>query len=257
MAIRLEEMHPTLVHLPLGLVPLAVAADWIGTMRDDDALREAARVAIRVAAVGAVAAASTGLIAGEEVNEGAAHDMLTTHRNLNAAATVTTLAMASWRSRHDRPGPVYLTAGVAAVALLGYSAYLGGRMVYAHGVAVEPAGGVSRPGAPTMRVGRLRAFAAAALVDLFNGVRHMAQEVSSGRIAPHLTNRRRYYAEPRKRRFEREPRMHRFDAEARARRFGVESRARGFDVDLRSRGSDVDPGSRSSDIDSGSRGSES
>lgn len=234
MTIRLEEMHPTLVHLPLGLVPLAVAADWIATLRDDDALRDAARVAIRVAAVGAVAAASTGLIAGEEVNEGAAHDMLTTHRNLNAAATVTTLAMASWRSRHDRPGPVYLTAGLAAVGLLGYSAYLGGKMVYAHGVAVEPAGGVARPGAPTMRTGRLRAFAAAAVVDLFNGVRHMVQELASGKLVPYLTNRRRF-AEPRKRRVEGEPRMHRFDVASRARRFGVESRRRRYDAESATR----------------------
>ena len=98
MAIRLEEMHPTLVHLPIALLPLAVVADWLGTTRDDDALRLVGRTAIRVAAVGAVAAASTGLVAGEQVNEGDAHEMLATHRNLNAAATITTLAMASWRS---------------------------------------------------------------------------------------------------------------------------------------------------------------
>lgn len=212
MALRLEELHPTLVHFPLGLVPLAVAADWIATMRDDDALHEAARVAIRVAAVGAVAAASTGLIAGEEVNEGSAHDLLSTHRNLNAAATVTTLAMASWRSRHDRPGPVYLAVGLAAVGLLGYSAYLGGKMVYAHGVAVQPAGGVSRPEAPTMRVGRLRAFATAALVDLVNGVRHMVQELASGKLVPHLTNRRRFDVEPRRRRLVVESRARRFES---------------------------------------------
>lgn len=192
MAIRLEEMHPILVHLPIGLLPLAVAADWIATARDDDSMHEVARVAIRVAAVGAVAAATTGLIAAEEVNEGAAHDMLTTHRTLNATATATTLAMASWRSRHDRPGALYLATGLAAVGVLGYSAYLGGKMVYAHGVAVQPAGGVSRKGAPTLRRGRLLAFAAAALVDLFHGVRHMAHEVSNGKLVPHLTNSRRF-----------------------------------------------------------------
>lgn len=192
MAIRLEEMHPILVHLPIGLLPLAVAADWIATARDDDSMHEVARVAIRVAAVGAVAAATTGLIAAEEVNEGAAHDMLATHRSLNATATATALAMASWRSRHDRPGAVYLATGLVAVGLLGYSAYLGGKMVYAHGVAVQPAGGVSRPGAPTLRPGRLVAFATAALVDLFHGVRHMVHEVSNGKLVPHLTNPRRF-----------------------------------------------------------------
>ncbi len=192
MAIRLEEMHPTLVHLPMALLPLAVVADWIGTTRDDDAMRQVGRTAIQVAAVGAVAAAGSGLIAGEQVNEGTAHEMLVTHRNLNAAATVTALAMASWRSHHDRPGALYLATGVAAVGLLGYTAYLGGKMVYAEGVGVKPAGGVYRPGAPTLRAGQLRAFVVTALVDLFNGVRHMVQEVSNGRLVPHLTNSRRF-----------------------------------------------------------------
>lgn len=190
MAIRLEEMHPTLVHLPIALVPLAVVADWLGAVRDDDSLRGVGRTAIRVAAVGAVAAASTGLIAGEEVNEGDAHEMLATHRNLNAAVTLTTVAMASWRARVERPGALYLATGAAAVGLLGYTAYLGGKLVYANGVAVKPAGGVYRSGAPTMRAGQLRAFAGAALVDLFNGIRHMVQEVSSGRLVPYLTNSR-------------------------------------------------------------------
>ena len=193
MAIRLEEMHPTLVHLPMALLPLAVAADWLGAVRDDDSLREVGRTAIRVAAAGAVAAAGTGLIAGEEVNEGEAREMLVTHRNLNAAATVTTLAMASWRGRTERPGALYLATGFAAVGLLGYTAYLGGKMVYANGVGVKPAGGVYRAGAPTMRAGQLRAFFTAALVDLFNGVRHRVQEVSSGKFVPYLTYSRRFH----------------------------------------------------------------
>ncbi|HEY0877488.1 MAG TPA: DUF2231 domain-containing protein [Zeimonas sp.] len=193
MAIRLEEMHPTLVHLPIAVLPLAVAADWLGAIRDDDSLREVGRTAIRVAAAGAVAAAGTGLIAGEEVNEGEAREILMTHRNLNAAVTVTTLGMASWRGRTARPGALYLATGFAAVGLLGYTAYLGGKMVYANGVGVKPAGGVYRPGAPTMRAGQLRAFVAAALVDLFHGVRHMVQEVSSGKLVPYLTNSRRFH----------------------------------------------------------------
>lgn len=190
MAIRLEEMHPVLAHLPIALLPLAVAADWLGAVRDDDSLRAVGRTAIRAAAAGAVAAAGSGLVAGEEVNEGGARDMLMTHRNLNAVVTATTLAMAARRARVERPGALYLASGFAALGLLGYTAYLGGKMVYGNGVAVKPAGGVYRPGAPTMRAGQLGAFAAAALVDLFHGVLHMATEVSNGKIVPWLTNPR-------------------------------------------------------------------
>lgn len=191
MTIRLEEMHPTLVHLPIALLPFAVAADWLGAVRDDDSLRAVGRTAIRVAAAGAVLAASSGLIAGEEVNEGDARDMLMTHRNLNAAVTATALGMAAWRGRTERPGALYLASGIAAVGLLGYTAYLGGKLVYANGVAVKSAGGVYRPGAPTMRAGQLGAFFATALVDLFHGLRHMASEVANGRIVPWLTESRR------------------------------------------------------------------
>lgn len=191
MSIRLEEMHPALVHLPIALLPFAVAADWLGAIRDDDELRAVGRTAMRVAAAGAVLAAGSGLIAGEEVNEGQARDMLMTHRNLNAAVTATALAMASWRGRTERPGALYLASGAAAVGLLGYTAYLGGKMVRDHGVAVKPAGGVYRPPAPKMRAGELGSFFVAALVDLFHGVRHMLSEISNGKLVPWLTNSRR------------------------------------------------------------------
>ena len=72
MAIRLQEMHPALVHLPIALLPLAVGADVIGSVTKNDALLSFGQKAIGVAAVGAVGSAVTGLIAGEEVNvEGA------------------------------------------------------------------------------------------------------------------------------------------------------------------------------------------
>lgn len=34
MAIRLQEMHPAFVHLPIALLPLAVGADVIGCLTD-------------------------------------------------------------------------------------------------------------------------------------------------------------------------------------------------------------------------------
>ena len=38
MAIRLQEMHPALVHLPIALLPLAVGADVVGRMTDNEGL---------------------------------------------------------------------------------------------------------------------------------------------------------------------------------------------------------------------------
>ena len=87
MAIRLHQMHPALVHLPITLMPLAVGADLLGCIIGGKSLHSSGQKAIVLVAAGAGAAAVIGLIACEEVNvEGDARDMLMTHRNLNFAA---------------------------------------------------------------------------------------------------------------------------------------------------------------------------
>ena len=65
MAIRIHEMHPAIVHVPIAFLPVSVGADLLGQ------------------------------VAGEEVNvEGRSRDMLMTHRNLNVVAM---LAVTAWR----------------------------------------------------------------------------------------------------------------------------------------------------------------
>lgn len=166
MAIQLQEMHPALVHLPIALLPLAVGADVIGSLTDNDSLLSFGQKAIGVAAVGAIGSAVTGLIAGEEVNvEGASEDMLITHRNLNFIATLVATGMALWRFKHRKPNAAYL--GVGAVG-------------------VEPAKGVYRKDAPALKSGQIGSFAKTAGTDLVHGVQHMAQEVAKGRLIPTL-----------------------------------------------------------------------
>ncbi len=146
MAIRLQQMHPAFVHLPIALLPLAVGADLLGCMSGNKSLLSFGQKAIGIAAAGAVGSAVTGLIAGEEVNvEGATHDMLVTHRDLNFVATVVAGCMAFWRAEHDRPNAAYLGTGAAGIGILAYTAYLGGTLVYDSGVGVQPcARGLSR-----------------------------------------------------------------------------------------------------------------
>ena len=185
MAIQLQEMHPALVHLPIALLPLAVGADVFGSMTDNDSLLSFGQKAIGVAAVGAVASAVTGLIAGEEVNvEGASEDMLITHRNLNFIATVVAGGMALWRFNHRKPNAAYLSVGAVGVGVLAYTAYLGGKLVYDVGVGVEPAHGVYRSDAPALKSGQFGSFVKTAGTDLVHGVKHMIQEVAKGRLIP-------------------------------------------------------------------------
>jgi len=187
MTLRLEEMHPAIVHFPVAFLPVAVGADFLGRVTDSRPLCSFARSAIMVGAAGAVAAGVTGLIAGEEVNvEGESRDMLMTHRNLNFLATLVVGAMALWRSRRARPSAAYLAVGGVATAVLGYTAYLGGSLISKFGVEVAPAGGVYRPDAPALGSARVSAFAKAAATDLVHGVEHMVEEVGQGKLVPAL-----------------------------------------------------------------------
>ena len=190
MAIRLEQMHPALVHLPIALLPLAVGADLLGVLSGSRSLLAFGRGAITATAVGAAASAVTGLIAGEEVNvEGASRDRLMTHRNLNAVVTMVASGMAVWRARYEAPTAGYFGAGIIGMAVLTYTAYLGGKLVYDAGVGVEPAHGVYRPDAPTLGTDRMGAFVGAATTDLAHGVQHMAQKLRQGYFVPAIAGK--------------------------------------------------------------------
>lgn len=187
MAIRLEQIHPMLVHFPLALLPLSVGADALGRATSNDALLAFGKTAACGAAVGALASAATGLIAGEEVNvEGESMDMLITHRNLNVVATMVASGMAVWRFGRRTPSAGYLAIGAVGIGVVAYSAYLGGKLVYEIGVGVKPAKGVYREDAPTLSPGRMGAFVQAAGAGLVNGVKHLVQEVGQGKLAPTL-----------------------------------------------------------------------
>ncbi|HEU4563250.1 MAG TPA: DUF2231 domain-containing protein [Gemmatimonadaceae bacterium] len=190
MSIRLQEMHPSLVHFPVALLPLSIGADLIGHLTGSRGLLGFGRRTVAIAAAGAAVSALTGLVAQEEVNvEGKTMDMLITHRNINLAATVATGLMAAWRVQRDRPTLAYLGAGLAGVAALTYSAYLGGTLVYQYGVGIAPAGGQWRPDAPELgEKGETSAFAKDTATDLAHGVKHLAQELAKGQIVPSLTD---------------------------------------------------------------------
>lgn len=187
MTIRLQEIHPMFVHVPIAFAPVALGADLAGTVADNRSLNAFGRGAIAVAAAGALASGISGLIAGEEVNvEGRSRDMLMTHRNLNFLATVALGCLALWRARRREPDAAYLAVGAAVTGVLGYAAYLGGTMISDYGVGVEPAGGVYRPDAPAIGSASVGEVASTAASDLVHGVEHMVEEVGQGKIVPAL-----------------------------------------------------------------------
>lgn len=181
---QLHELHPALVHFPIVLLPASLAADASG-------MDAAGRTGIVLTAATAALAATTGLVAQEEVEvDGKAHDLLATHRTLNLGVLGLTTAMALYRTTQKRVGLGYLAAGLLGLGVTAYSAYLGGRMVYGHGVGVEPAGGLAEDHAPPLGKARAGPLFYHVLRDLGRGVTHTLEHLREGEIVPTLTNAR-------------------------------------------------------------------
>lgn len=189
MALRLHEIHPSVVHFPLALFPASIVADLLGRITGSRSLMALGAKLMPVAAGSALVSGAAGLVAQQAVRaEGHAHDLLSTHRNMNLGLIGLALAMTAVRARNDRPGAGYLFAGLGAVAAMNFTAYLGGKMVYEHGVGVRPAGGLDEARSPEIRRGTVRRALRRSSENAAGGARHTAEQLRHGEIAPALKN---------------------------------------------------------------------
>jgi uncharacterized membrane protein len=133
-------IHPMLVPLPIGLWMFALVADvvtWSG--RGGETWAAAARIAVAVGVAGALVAALPGLIDLLSLKDPPVRKLGLWHMALNLAAVAvfTWNFWVRWQAAPASEPPLLLT--VLGVALIGVSGWLGGEMVYVHGVAVEHA----------------------------------------------------------------------------------------------------------------------
>jgi uncharacterized membrane protein len=192
MAVRLQELHPALVHFPIAALPTTVGIDLAGFVTRSRSLERLGRWTMVAAAAGAALAATAGLIAQEEVNvDGPALDTLITHRNLNAALLVLTSVLAARRLRNRKVTLGQLALSALGVAGLAYSASLGGKLVYEYGAGVEPANGLRPGGVPELTRDNATLVRRTATRDLEQGVKHMVSEVARGQLAPLLLHHSR------------------------------------------------------------------
>lgn len=186
MPMRLSELHPAAVHYPIALLPVAIASDAAGLITKSRSLHAVGRVGIVLAAASAAVAGILGFIAQEEVElTDESRPTLQTHRTLNIVALAGVTALAIVRATQKRPGLGYLLGGAAAIATVGVSAYLGGKLVYDHGLGVARVGG-SADTDPDLLEGRAPGRA---VRDLAQGVAHTAQDLARGDVLP-LVQRR-------------------------------------------------------------------
>jgi len=140
----MQNNHPMFVHYPLVLLPLALVFQaWAHVSRREDVER-VARWLLYVGAVGALAAAGTGLLAEESVEHPeAAHEVIELHETLmlTGAGLTTALAVlaAIFRKKSRRLIQTVLLVGLLATNIvLVIGADRGGQLVYEFGVGVKP-----------------------------------------------------------------------------------------------------------------------
>ncbi len=145
MPMRTHELHPSVVHAPLALIPAAAVVDLLAALSPRD--RRLDRVGRRLwwaTAGGGLFVGLTGMAASQEIElrSDRARDMMFLHGIGNLGIVVSALGVAAWRSR-NRASLTSAAAGLLAVGAAVYTAYLGGELVYSHGAGVKPLGGAA------------------------------------------------------------------------------------------------------------------
>ena len=138
MAMRVHELHAASTHAPLVLLPAAALVDLAAAVSGD---RRQAALGRKLwwLGVGAGALAGVaGLAASQEIKaeDARSEDMMWLHGAANFMIVLGATGIALWRTVR-RPSVASSAVGLGACALATYTAYLGGEMVYAHGVGVR------------------------------------------------------------------------------------------------------------------------
>ncbi|PTL79423.1 DUF2231 domain-containing protein [Vitiosangium sp. GDMCC 1.1324] len=138
MRIRVHELHPMLIHAPLALLPSTVVVDLTAVFTRDRKLDRAARTLWWTTAGSGLLAGLAGMAASQEVKADNRHtrDMMLLHGLGNVVIVLGAFGVAAWRSSR-RASLFSGLLGLGSFAFAAYTGWLGGEMVYSHGVGVK------------------------------------------------------------------------------------------------------------------------
>ena len=131
-------IHPMLVGIPIGLWVFSVVADlvhlagWGGPV-----WKEVARYTIAGGIVGALLAAVPGLADLTSISDARVRKVALTHMTVNLI-TVGLFALSFWLRLSDPLGGLPVAVSGLGIVLLGLGGWLGGELVFVHGMGVEP-----------------------------------------------------------------------------------------------------------------------
>jgi uncharacterized membrane protein len=138
-------LHAALNDLPPALLPVSILFDLLGILFKRESLKAAAFWTLVAGVVGTGAAIIAGLLAEDAVEHSEqAHAIMETHETLAFIVLAIFGILAIWRIVRrgvwrEKEQPVALTAGVVGVAILLYTAMLGGKLSFDHALGVPTA----------------------------------------------------------------------------------------------------------------------
>lgn len=132
--------HPILVTIPIGTWVASFVFDIIALVADDpEPYIMAANILILIGLIGAVLAAAVGLLDLSMLERGtAARKTALVHMTLNLVIVVLFLAslLVRWAHGDEDISVIGFILSIVALALLGISGWLGGKLAYHYGVRV-------------------------------------------------------------------------------------------------------------------------
>jgi uncharacterized membrane protein len=137
-SIRKHPIHPMLVGIPIGLWVFAVVADLVHMSGGGAAWKEVARYCIGGGIAGALLAAVPGLVDLTSISAGNVRKVALTHMTVNLIV-VGLFGLSLWLRTTDPLGGWPAAISGIGLLLLGLGGWLGGELVFVHGMGVEAA----------------------------------------------------------------------------------------------------------------------
>lgn len=142
--ISATHLHAMIIHFPIALLMAGFFTEIIALFIKKDFFSHAAFYLLLLGAFGAIAAYTTGVYAGEGIEEGPLKNPMELHKQAAVITLWLAIVVALFRAvvfyfKYNRiwvkwVGILLFTALVGSVARTGY---LGGQLVYSHGAGVE------------------------------------------------------------------------------------------------------------------------
>jgi uncharacterized membrane protein len=140
-SIELSRLHPMFVAFPLALLIVSVLLDWMARWKPS--LLSSARLMLFLGTLGAIVATITGVVAHLPYEGTAVIAFIDQHEMSALLTRLLFLALSIWRALMLRRGKevggtwLYAALSLAGLIALVVTGWLGGNLVFGHGVGVS------------------------------------------------------------------------------------------------------------------------